>query len=171
MLDEKHRKRLNECFKPEFISKATYLALEENNFISDKRNISTDKGTATVTWFAQSYANLARRYLEEKLYEQLERVFKHDFKKYVIKELKRFFDDSFIVWDKSNEDLQIFNNILNTLHPSFKLITEYSINGLPVFGYLHKRKHLHSQQTYLTKKPTDTHQYLKFYSRYISYIK
>ncbi|XP_014790251.1 uncharacterized protein LOC106883665 [Octopus bimaculoides] len=97
---EKHRERINDRFKTDFIIKATRLVLEENTFKFDNRTYRQIKGTAMGMRFAPSYANLVMGYLEEKLYEEVEKTFDQEYKKHVIKKWKRFLDDCFIFGEK-----------------------------------------------------------------------
>lgn len=43
---------------------------------------------------------------------------------------KRYIDDIFIIWTGSNEDLQIFMDKINSIHPTIKFTHEYDDNEL-----------------------------------------
>ena len=62
-------------------------------------------------------------YLEIKLYTILPDYFTDDYSKYIIAWWKRFIDDCFIPW-KKGENLDLFVEILDTLHPSIKFTKE-----------------------------------------------
>ena len=62
-------------------------------------------------------------YLEIKLYTILPDCFTEDYSKYITEWWKRFIDDCFIPW-KKDENLDLFVEILDTLHPSMKFTKE-----------------------------------------------
>lgn len=98
------------------------------------------------TKFAPSYANLVMGFLEEKIYEKVEKAFNHNCKMLDIEMWKCFFND-FHFEERSNEDLWIFNNVLNTLQPYIKFIIEFKIHR-----YLHKITQLHCLSKYILQK-------------------
>ena len=55
--------------------------------------------------FAPVYATLVVSYLEEKLYNEIKSSFEHDFSSFFIDNWKRFLDDCFIPWTKSENQL------------------------------------------------------------------
>ena len=68
------------------------------------------------TKFAPVYATLTIGYLEEKLYTVIETDYDAEFQQYLKAYWKRFLDDCFIPWTKSEEELKTFHKILNNLH-------------------------------------------------------
>ena len=76
------------------------------------------------TKFAPIYATLVLAYLEEKLYEQVEKEFNSNFRKNIEDNFKRFLDDCFIIFTRSDEELKKFHDLLNTLHVRIKFTIE-----------------------------------------------
>ena len=74
------------------------------------------KGVTMGTKVTVILAILTVGYLEIKLYNILPNYFPTDYTIYIIEQRK---DDCFIPW-KTNEDLELFEEILNRLHPSMK---------------------------------------------------
>ena len=115
------------------------------------------------TKFAPIYATLVLAYLEEKLYEQVEKEFDSNFRKYIEDNFKRFLDDCFIIFTRSDEELKKFHNLLNTLHLSIEFTIEKSrsrLSFLDTLVTIHNRQ-LHTDIYY---KPTDSKQYLLYTS-------
>ena len=78
--------------------------------------VPTNQRVAMGTKVAVVLAILTVGYLEIKLYTILPNYFSNDYCLYIIKRWKRFIDDCFILWKKS-ENLPLFKELLNTLHP------------------------------------------------------
>ncbi|XP_014770819.1 uncharacterized protein LOC106869547 [Octopus bimaculoides] len=125
---EKYRELIDKRFKTDFITKATQLILEENTF-SFNKSYRQIRGTAMGTNFAPSYPNLVMGFLENKLYDEIGNVFEHNFREDIKKKWKRYLDDCFIFWNRS-DDLRTFHNILNTLHPSIHFTIDTNYNEL-----------------------------------------
>ena len=115
------------------------------------------------TKFAPIYATLVLAYLEEKLYKQAEKEFDTNFRKYLEANFKRFLDDCFIIFTRSEEELNKCHNLLNTLHLSITFTIEKSrtrLSFLDTLVTIHNRQ-LHTDIYY---KPTDSKQYLLYTS-------
>ena len=71
----------------------------------------------------------------------------------------RFVDDIFGIWQGSEEDLQQFQNVANSIHPRIKVEMKYSESQIDFLDVL-----LEMQQgkieTTIYEKPTDTHMYV-----------
>ena len=80
------------------------------------------KGTAMGTIFTPIYAALILGYLEETPYKN-EDVFDLDFKTYIEENFKRFFDDCFILFTKSDEDLTKLHEFKNTFSSHLSPLT------------------------------------------------
>ena len=95
-----------EKISKDFILDGIQIILENNIFCFNNIYFKQNKGTAMGTEFAPVYATLTIGYLEEKLYSIIETKYDtdlyHDFKKY----WKRFLDDCFIPWTKTEEELK-----------------------------------------------------------------
>ena len=167
---DKHSSEINHRFSKDFILEGLEIVLKNNNFVFDTQNFLQIKGTAMGTKVAPTYATLVLGFLEEKLYNETDRVFGNQFAQYIRSTWKRYLDDCFIFWTKSQEDLQNFHQILNNLHISMKFTKEASKNELPFLDILiikEGRKII----TDLFYKKTDSHQYLVFDSCHPSHTK
>ena len=74
------------------------------------------------------------------MYEKSEAEFDLDFRRYREENFKRYLDDCFLIFTKTEEQLQKFHNLLNNLHPSIKFTKEKSKTPLPflIFSLLTK---------------------------------
>ncbi|XP_014782367.1 uncharacterized protein LOC106877849 [Octopus bimaculoides] len=126
----KYRELIDKRFKTDVITKATQLILEENTFSFNNKLYRQIKGTAMGMKFAPSYANLVMGFLENKLYVEIRNVFECNFREDIKKKWKRYLDDCFIFWNRS-EDLRTFRNIFNTLHPSIHFTIDTNYNEHP----------------------------------------
>ena len=140
----------------EFVLEGINLILE-NNFFTSMTSIS-----------CKQKALLA--YSEEKLYELSEKEFDSDFRSYLEEHFKRFLDDCFLIFDKSEEQLRKFHSLLNSLHPSIKYTIDKSKTHLPFLDTLviSKNGHLYTDIYY---KPTDSKQYLIYTSCHPKYTR
>ncbi|KAK3097441.1 hypothetical protein FSP39_009676 [Pinctada imbricata] len=122
------------------------------------------------TKVAPIYATLVMGYLEEKLYTELPTVFDINFATYIKENWKRYLDDCFIFWTKSEEELQTFHRTINNIHESIKFTVESSTIELPFLDILIIKEGA-KIKTDLYCKPTDTHQYLDVRSCHPSHTK
>ena len=121
------------------------------------------KGAAMGTKFAPIYATLILGYLEETLYRKVEDVFDLNFKTYIEENFKRFLDDCFILFRKSDEDLIKLHELINTLHPSLTFTMDKSRTKLSFLDTMV----INNNGEVLTDifyKPTDSKQYLLYTS-------
>lgn len=167
---EKFPEGIDSRFSKEFILEGLRLILENNNFHFDNQFFLQTKGTAMGTKVAPTYATLVMGFLEEKLYSVLPDVFDEDTSKYIRENWKRYLDDCFIFWNRSEEDLQKFHSTLNSLHVSLKFTMEMNHTKLPFLDILIIKNH-DVITTDLYCKDTDTHQYLDFRSCHPSHTK
>ena len=69
------------------------------------------------TKIAPTYATLVLGYLEKKLYLKFEAQFgTEDKEEFVVQAFRRYLDDCFPIWNKSEEDLKKLHAMLNSLH-------------------------------------------------------
>ena len=115
------------------------------------------------TKFAPIYVTLVLAYLEEKLNVQLENEFDSEFRQYIEDNFKRFLDDCFILFNRSNDDLEKLYRTLNALHPSIKYTMDKSKSNLPFLNTMVINKGGRIQ-TVIFYKPTDSKQYLLYTS-------
>lgn len=126
----KYPKELPNRISKEFVLDGIRLILENNSFCFNDSYFLQTKGTAMGTKFAPIYATLVLAYLQEKLYEQVEKEFDSNFRKYIEDNFKRFLDDCFIIFTRSDQEFKKFHNLLNTLHLSIKFTIEKSRSRL-----------------------------------------
>ena len=103
---EKYPDTLNSRFSKEFILDGIKLTLENNIFCFNDTFYRQEKGTAMGKKFAPVYATLTIGYLEEKLYTVIETDYDAEFQQNLKAYWKRFLDDCFIPWTKSEEEFK-----------------------------------------------------------------
>ena len=113
--------------------------------------------------FAPIFATLVLAYLEEKMYRKSEEKFGSDFRHYLEANYKRFLDDCFLIFTRSEDQLTKFHNLLNDLHSSIKFTIEKSRTSLPFLDTLLIKEN-GQLQTDNYYKPTDSKQYLLYTS-------
>ena len=160
---EKYPDTLNSRFSKEFIIDGIKLILENNIFCFNDTFYRQEKGTAMGTKFAPVYATLTIGYLEEKLYTILETDYDAEFQQYLKAYWKRFLDDCFIPWTKSEEELKTFHYILNNLHGDINFTLEYDQKEQPFLDVMVRNKE-GKIETDIFYKETDSKQYLLFSS-------
>ena len=106
----------------EFLLEGIKFILENNYFCFNDTYFLQTKWTAMGTKFAPIYATLVFRYLEETLYRKNEDVFDLNFKTYIEENFKRFLDDCFILFRKSDDDLTKLHELK---HLTFKFKLYY----------------------------------------------
>ena len=160
---EKYPETLNPRFTKEFILDGIKLILENNIFCFNDTYFKQEKGTAMGTKFAPVYATLTIGYLEEKLLNIIEKDYDADFQHFFITYWKRFLDDCFIPWTKSEAELKTFHGILNNLHKDIKFTIQSSPNEQPFLDVMVQNKD-GRLETDIYYKETDSKQYLLFTS-------
>lgn len=121
---EKHRDKINVRFSIDFILDAVQLILENNSFNFNDKNYLQIRGTALGTKFAPTYATLVMGFLEQNLYQKIEKTLGIEMAKYIENSWYRFLDDCFIIWTKTDQNLKTFSGILNDLHPAINFTSE-----------------------------------------------
>jgi hypothetical protein len=81
-------------------------------------------GTAMGTKVAPTYATLVLVFFEEKLFYTVQERFGQEFGSFIRHSWKRFLDDCFIIWNRGEDQVTDFFNILNTLSPTIKFTIE-----------------------------------------------
>ena len=161
---DKHPEDLVESrFSKEFVMKGIELILTLNYFVFDDKWYLQIKGVAMGTKVAVDLAILTVGYLEIKLYTVLPNYFSNDYCLYIIKWWKRFIDDCFILWKKS-ENLQLFEELLNTLHSLIKFTKEEGDANIPFLDILVIKTEQGTIETDIFYKKTNAHRYLAFES-------
>ena len=115
------------------------------------------------TKVAPTYATLTIGYLELKLYKEIADTFGTEYGVEFKRVWKRFLDDCFVPWTKSQSDLNHLQVILNNLHKDIKFILDYSKRELPFLDCLLIKEGT-TIETDIFYKPTDSKTYLLFNS-------
>ena len=149
----------------EFLLEGIKFILENNYFCFNDTYFLQTKGTAIGTKFAPIYATLVLGYLEETLYRKVEDVFDLNFKTYIEENFKRFSDDCFILFRKSDEDLTKLHELINTLHLSLNFTMDKSRIRLSFLDTMVINNN-GEVQTDIFHKPTDSKPYLLYTSCY-----
>ena len=160
---EKYPETLNSRFSKEFILEGIKFILENNTFCFNDTFFRQVKGTAMGTKFAPVYATLAIGFLEEKLYTAMETVYDIEYQQYLKKYWKRFLDDCFVPWTKSEDELKTFHSVLNNLHKDINFTLEYGFIEQPFLDVMVRNK-AGKIETDIYYKETDSKQYLLFSS-------
>ena len=122
-------------FTREFVIAGFEIVLTFNYFMFDGKWYLQIKGVTMGTKAAVILAILTVGYLEIKLYTILPNYFSTEYTKYIIEHWKRFIDNCFITW-KKNENLDLFEEILNNLHPSIKFTKDTDDDRIPFLDVL-----------------------------------
>ncbi|XP_061168845.1 uncharacterized protein LOC133178101 [Saccostrea echinata] len=133
---DKYPEEIDDRFPANFILEGLRIVLENNNFLFDDENYLQIKGTAMGTKVAPTYACLVMGFLEEKLYTILPETFDLDFTQYIKENWKRYLDDCFIFWTRSEEDLRKFHSFINELHDSINFTNDMNRDSLPFLDIL-----------------------------------
>jgi hypothetical protein len=133
---DKHRESLPRPFPKEFILEAISIVLKENTFRFDDINYKQIQGTAMGTKKAPTYATLTMGFIETQLYERLKEGYGQDEKENFVKLFKRFLDDCFLPWQKTEAELEELHKMLNSLHPKIQFTMEYDHKKLPFLDIL-----------------------------------
>ena len=108
----------------EFICRLLEQVLTANIFEFDNKIFLQKIGTAMGTVCAPPFANIFMHKLDN-LLRELARGISKD-KEDPIRLYKRFLDDIFMVWRGSVDDLQLFLEEINSVHPSIKFTAEFT---------------------------------------------
>ncbi|XP_060085696.1 uncharacterized protein LOC132565106 [Ylistrum balloti] len=154
----------------EFVREAVEIVLQENTFQFNDKNYQQIQGTAMGTKMAPTYATLVMGILEVQFYNKYGEQFGQEEKKDLKENFKRFLDDCFILWKKSDDDLRNFFTMLNELHPKIQFTMEKSKIRLPFLDIL-LFKDNEELCTDIYYKSTDTHQYLNFLSSHLRHTR
>ena len=148
----------------DFIIKGADLILNNNTFMFDSEHYIQVIGTAMGTKFAPNYATLALGYLEVKLYNQLRNHYSSYIANRFINNYFRYLDDCIVIYNKMNINSDDILELLNSLDTTINFKKELegdSVNFLDITVCV---KYDRTVSTDIYYKPTDTKQYLNFYS-------
>ena len=134
-----------------------HLVLHCNNFQFDNKHYFQTGGTAMGTKLASSFVNIFMGWFKDKF------VYTYHTKPLI---WKRYIDDIFMIWPHGQESLAKFVTHLNSSHNTIKFTVESSrshVNFLDVTVSINDK---HELVTSLYTKPTDSHNYLLYFSEY-----
>ena len=157
-------------FTKEFVIRGLELILTLNYFVFNGKWYLQIKGCAMGTKVAVVLAILTVGYLEIKLYTILPDYFTDDYSKYIIAWWKRFIDDCFVPW-KKGENLDLFVEILDTLHPSIKFTKEEGDLSIAFLDIMVIKAEDDTIEPDIFYKETNAHRYLHFQSAHPHKIK
>lgn len=154
-----------------FILSALSLILENNTFQFDGDHFRQLVGTAMGTKCAPTYATLTLGFLEERLYGTIGKYYPDDVSTFFQKNYFRYLDDILIIFDDNKMSLDDISFNLNNMNDNLKFKCEaagHTVNFLDINIYIDDNNKIETDIFY---KPTDTHQYLNFYSNHPRHIK
>ena len=96
------------------------IILNNNPFQFNNITYIQTLGTAMGTKMAPTYATLT--YLEENLYEIIDKKYSNNIKEEFTKSWERYLDDCFIFWKCPWGDINELHNLLQNLHPKIKFM-------------------------------------------------
>lgn len=160
---KKYPQKLCGRINPEFIVDGIKFILENNTFCFNNKYYKQLQGTAMGTKCAPVYATLVLAYLEETLYTKVEDTFGMEFRSYFEENWKRFLDDCFLLFTRSETDLTELQRILNSLHPSIQFTFEANPTNLSFLDTMIIKKG-EKLETDIYYKTTDSKQYLLYTS-------
>jgi hypothetical protein len=165
-----HPSKLDTRFSPAFILDALEIILTYNIFRYENTTYQQICGTAMGTKVAPKYAHLVMGYLEIEIKEKCIKSMGPIKTRLFFSNYWRYLDDIFIIAELCQSEIQQFLQIFNNTHDSFKFTYEVSnskIHFLDVTIY----KEGQIIKTDIFRKPTDSQQYLHFYSHHPRHIK
>ena len=115
------------------------------------------------TKMAPTYATLTLGFIETQLYERFKEKYGQDEKENFVKLFKRFLDDCFLPWQKTEAEVEELHKMLNSLHPKIQFTMEYDNKKLSFLDIL-LHKNAERLESDIHYKQTDTHRYLDYHS-------
>ena len=127
------------------------MILTMNNFTFNDSHYPQIHGTAMGTKMAPSFANLFLGLFENNALRNAP-FQPHTWLRYI--------DDIFMIWTESPENLKIFIDYLNSIHPTIKFTSSHSPTNVPFLDVNVSLTSDGNINTDLYTKPTDKHQHL-----------
>ena len=131
------------------------MILTMNNFSFNGDHYLQIHGTAMGTKMAPSFANLFLGYFEANALKNAP-FQPHTWLRYI--------DDIFMIWTEGLDNLKIFIDYLNNIHPNIKFTSSHSSTNVPFLDVDVSLTNDGNICTDLYTKPTDKHQHLLFSS-------
>ena len=160
---DRHPDLIHSRFSKGFILEGLSIILENNNFSFNESFFNQRKGCTMGAKVSPTYATLFLGYLEELMYERITIEKGHNFGQYIMENWKRFLDDCFSIWPFSSQDLNYFENVLNSLHKDIQFKPLIKSTQIPFLDVL-VLKCGTLISTDIFHKVTDSQQYLIFNS-------
>ena len=129
------------------------MILTMNNFTFTDSHYLQIHGTAMGTKMAPSFANLFLGLFEKNALRNAP-FQPHTWLRYI--------DDIFMIWTESPENLKIFIDYLNNIHPTIKFTSSHSPTSVPFLDVNVSLTSDGNINTDLYTKPTDKHQHLLY---------
>ena len=149
----KHDKYAKKTVATKVMTTFLVLILTLSNLIFNSKFYLQIKGCTMGTICTPTYANIFMSEFEEKYIYPL---IKNKSSSYL-----RFFDDIFMVWTKSENELKSFINEINKKHHSIKFDFRFSKEKIEFLDTLVYKDHNNRLQTTFYKKPTDCQNFLQ----------
>ena len=131
------------------------MILTMNNFSFNDNHYLQIHGTAMGTKMAPSFANLFLGHFESNALENAP-FHPHTYFRYI--------DDIFMIWTEGLDNLKIFIDYLNNIHPTIKFTSSHSSTNIPFLDVNVSLTNDGNISTDLYTKPTDKHQHLLYSS-------
>ena len=154
----------------DFLCEALTIILQYSTFIFNQVNYIQIRGTAMGTKVAPTYVTLVMGYLENKLYNIIEKKYGLAHKNKFVTNWKRYLHDCCIIWDERIDKVENLFEILQSLHTNIKFSMESSKTSI---NFLHINISVNDYKisTDIYRKPTDSQQYVHFKSCHSSHTK
>lgn len=159
----KYPEKLQNRFGKNFILDSLQIILHNNSFEFNSCNFKLNLGCPMGSKCSPNYAILVLGYLETKLYKHLEATQGLDFRTYIENNFHRYLDDCFLLWNPKHGNVTDFHQVLNSIHPNLQFTMSSSDTTIPFLDILVKKSN-NKIYTDIYHKPTDTKQYLNFFS-------
>ena len=131
------------------------MNLTMNNFTFNDSHYLQIHGTAMGTKMAPSFANLFLGLFEKNALRNAP---------FQPQTWLRYIDGIFMIWTESPENLKIFIDYLNNIHPTIKFTSSHSPTSVPFLDVNVSLTSDGNINTDLYTKPTDKHQHLLYSS-------
>ena len=131
------------------------MILTMNNFSFNDNHYLQIHGTAMGTKMAPSFANLFLGFFEANALKNA------PFQPHI---WFRYIDDIFMIWTEGLDNLKIFVDYLNSIHPTIKFTSSHSATNVPFLDVNVSLTNDGNICTDLYTKPTDKHQHLLYSS-------
>jgi hypothetical protein len=157
-------------FSVSFILDALNIVLSNNVFYFQKKFYLQKIGTAMGTKVAPKYATMVLAYMEKQVEEQCKNRMGLLKTNAIFSKYWRYLDDILVITNLAKKDIETFLEIMCSFHASFKFthsLSTKSTHFLDIFIYTNDDV-FHTDIYY---KPTDSFQYLHFYSSHPRHIK